>query len=92
MSSTNETTVIPYDSRHSLTHAGMLLTIDTICGEAFPKGPRETLTQRQQAHHDRYVTKFRNGQLGPGEETYYRIAMDREAKGLVQPLPENPSI
>lgn len=44
-----------------------------------------------QNHHDYFVRKFRNGELLEEDQPNYKLAMQREKKGLVKPLPEKDS-
>ncbi len=47
---------------------------------------QETAWQR---HHDHYVTAYLRGELtGKFELRQYQIAIDREKRGQVKPLPE----
>jgi hypothetical protein len=42
-----------------------------------------------QRHHDYYVFLYRQGDISQEDMPNYHLAMQREAKGLVKPLPKN---
>ncbi len=50
-----------------------------------------TMDEALQAHHDHYVSLFRelNGELSPYDSTQFALAMWREREGKVNPLAED---